>query len=146
MSEGTPLFRIASGPIDIGPLQARLANPRAGACTVFEGRVRAHHDGRSVSGLFYEAYVPLAESEGTRIVADAIARHGCIAACCVHRIGDLGIGELAVWVGVSAAHRGAAFDACREIIDEVKARVPIWKRERYVEGDACWQHPVGDVP
>ncbi|TQU84117.1 molybdopterin-converting factor chain 2, partial [Xanthomonas perforans] len=59
----------------------------------------------------------------------------------VHRVGELRIGDMAVWVGVSAAHRGAAFDACRYIIDEVKARVPIWKHEHYLEGDADWLHP-----
>jgi molybdopterin synthase catalytic subunit len=137
------LFRIADAPFALAPLQARLLDARAGACASFEGRVRDHHAGRGVLGLRYEAYVELAEQEGARIVADALSRHGCIAGCCVHRIGDMGIGELAVWVGVSAAHRGAAFDACREIIDEVKARVPIWKHERYCDGDAAWLHPAG---
>ena len=73
-------------------------------------------------------------------------RFDVLAACCAHRVGALAIGDLAVWVGVSAAHRGAAFDACRYIIDEVKQRVPIWKREHYREGDADWLHPVADGP
>ena len=69
------------------------------------------------------------------------AKFAILDARCVHRIGDLAIGELAVWVGVSAAHRDAAFAACRYVIDEVKARVPIWKHERYADGDAGWLHP-----
>ncbi len=134
-------FRIADAPFDIAPLRQRLLHERAGAFAAFEGWVRDHNEGRPVHGLRYEAYVTLAEAEGARIVEEALARSGAIEACCVHRIGDLDIGELAVWVGVSAAHRDAAFDACRWIIDEVKARVPIWKHERYADGDAEWLHP-----
>jgi molybdopterin synthase catalytic subunit len=85
--------------------------------------------------------VALAEKEGERIIEEALGRFAIVEARCVHRIGELRIGELAVWVGVSAAHRGAAFDACRYVIDEVKSRVPIWKQERYREGDAGWLHP-----
>ena len=83
----------------------------------------------------------LIETEGERIVEEAMRKFDIVDARCVHRIGELRNGELAVWVGVSAAHRGAAFDACRHIIDEVKSRVPIWKQERYREGDAGWLHP-----
>lgn len=143
MSAGAPAFRIADAVFDVGALHAQLADDRAGACATFEGRVRDHHDGRAVTGLRYEAYVALAEAEGARIVAEVVSRHGCIAACCVHRVGELAIGELAVWVGVSSAHRDAAFAACREIIDEVKARVPIWKHERYADGETTWRHPEG---
>jgi molybdopterin synthase catalytic subunit len=94
-----------------------------------------------VLGLRYDAYAALAEKEGEKVTSEALEKFAVIDARCVHRIGDLGIGELAVWVGVSAAHRDAAFAACRYIIDEVKARVPIWKHERYAEGDAGWLHP-----
>lgn len=135
------VFAIASGPFDIAPLRARLLNDRAGAYAAFEGWVRDHNDGRAVRGLRYESYVELAEAEGRRIVREALDRFGALDACCVHRVGELAIGELAVWVGVSAAHRAAAFDACRWIIDEVKARVPIWKHEHYADGDAGWLHP-----
>ncbi len=140
-------FRIAAEPFDIAPLRARLLHDRAGAYAAFEGWVRNHNDGRPVHGLRYEAYVELAEAEGARIVEEALAKFGAIDACCVHRVGDLEIGDLAVWVGVSAAHRGMAFDACRWIIDEVKSRVPIWKHERYADGDAGWLHPrQSDLP
>ena len=136
-----PRFQLADTPFDIATLRAQLLDDRVGGYASFEGWVRNHNDGRAVHGLRYEAYAGLAESEGAKILDEARARFDIIDAQCVHRIGDLSIGELAVWVGVSAAHRNAAFAACRFIIDEVKARVPIWKRERYVEGDAGWLHP-----
>lgn len=135
-------FALSAAPVDVQTLQATLRDDRAGACTSFEGRVRNHNDGRAVDGLRYEAYVELAEREGHAILDEAVARFAIIDARCVHRIGTLAIGEVAVWVGVSAAHRDAAFAACRWIIDEVKARVPIWKHERYREGDAGWLHPA----
>ncbi len=134
-------FRLSPDPIDTAPLRTRLLHDSAGAFAAFEGWVRNHNEGRPVDGLRYEAYVALAEAEGERIVQEALDRFGAIDACCVHRIGDLAIGDLAVWVGVGAAHRGAAFDTCRWIIDEVKSRVPIWKHERYADGDADWLHP-----
>ena len=133
-------FRLSPDPIDTAALRTRLLHDRAGAFAAFEGWVR-NHKGRPVDGLRYEAYVALAEAEGERIVQEALEQFGAIDACCVHRIGDLAIGDLAVWVGVGAAHRGAAFDTCRWIIDEVKSRVPIWKHERYADGDADWLHP-----
>ncbi|GAB3345931.1 molybdenum cofactor biosynthesis protein MoaE [Marilutibacter aestuarii] len=134
-------FRLAAAAFDIAPLREALLDPRAGAFASFEGWVRNHHDGRAVHGLYYEAYPALAEREGNAVLAEARSRFAIVDACCVHRHGELAIGELAVWVGVSAAHRDAAFDACRYIIDEVKSRVPIWKRERYADGDAGWLHP-----
>lgn len=139
-------FSLSDTPVLIAPLRAGLVHETAGAFASFEGWVRDHNDGRAVEGLRYEAYVALAEKEGERVVAEALQRFAIVAARCVHRTGDLAIGDLAVWVGVSAAHRGAAFDACRYIIDEVKSRVPIWKRERYREGDTGWLHPALTLP
>ena len=136
-----PRFVIADAPFDIAPLRAQLLQPQAGAYASFEGWVRNHNDGRAALGLRYEAYIALAEAEGAAIVEDALARFAIADAACVHRVGDLEVGDLAVWVGVSAAHRDAAFTACRWIIDEVKSRVPIWKHERYAAGDAAWLHP-----
>lgn len=134
-------FWLADAPVDLAPLRRRVAHDRAGAFASFEGWVRDHNEGRPVLGLRYESYVALAETEGARVIAEARERFGLCAAVCVHRIGDLAIGDMAVWVGVTAAHRGAAFDACRYIIDEIKDRVPIWKHERYADGDAGWLHP-----
>ena len=135
------MFWLADAPLDLAPLRRRLEDDRAGAFASFEGWVRDHNDGRPVRGLRYESYVALAEREGEQVLAEARARFDLCGAVCVHRIGDLAIGDMAVWVGVSAAHRGAAFDACRYIIDSIKDRVPIWKHERYIDGDAGWLHP-----
>ncbi|MGA9342123.1 MAG: molybdenum cofactor biosynthesis protein MoaE, partial [Rhodanobacteraceae bacterium] len=81
--------------------------------------------------------------EGNAILVEAVERFALRGARGVHRIGDLAVGELAVWVGVSADHREAAFDACRHVIDEIKRRVPIWKNEHYADGESGWLHPVG---
>ena len=134
-------FAISPAPFDIAPLRERLLTNSAGAYASFEGWVRDHNDGQAVQGLFYESYRELAEAEGERILEEAMQRFDITAAACVHRTGELALGELAVWVGASAGHRGPAFDACRWIIDEVKTRVPIWKRERYTEGNETWLHP-----
>ena len=134
-------FELSPTPFDTATLRARLLDARVGAYASFEGWVRDHNDGRSVHGLRYESYDVLAQREGEAIIEEALARFDILDAACVHRTGDLAIGELAVWVGVTAAHRDAAFAACRHVIDEVKSRVPIWKHERYVEGDAGWLHP-----
>ena len=134
-------FELSPTPFDTATLRARLLDARVGAYASFEGWVRDHNDGRSVHGLRYESYDVLAQREGEAIIEEALAKFDILDAACVHRTGDLAIGELAVWVGVTAAHRDAAFAACRHVIDEVKSRVPIWKHERYVEGDAGWLHP-----
>ncbi len=132
------VFRFSSTPLDESALRAGLGDPACGGYAAFEGWVRDHNDGRRVHRLEYEAYEPLAIKEGERIIAEAIARFGVEHAACVHRIGALEIGETAVWVGVTAHHRDEAFRACRYIIDEVKHRVPIWKKEHYQNGDSGW--------
>jgi molybdopterin synthase catalytic subunit len=134
-------FSLSDQVIDAPALARALADAHAGACVTFEGWVRDHNDGRSVQRLDYQAYAPLAQSEGERILAEAGERFRIVRARCVHRVGELAIGDLAVWVGVSAAHRGAAFEAARFIIDEVKLRVPIWKNEHYADGASGWLHP-----
>ena len=139
-------FTLAAAAIDHEALRARLAHPAAGALATFEGWVRNHADGRGVRLLEYQVYPELAQAEGERVVAEAQRRFDVIAAHCVHRSGILHIGDIAVWVGVAAAHRAAAFDACRYIIDEVKQRLPIWKRETYAEGDSGWVNCQVVVP
>ncbi len=131
-------FRISGESLDPAALQRALADRRAGACVSFEGWVRDRNDGQPVASLEYEAYAPLAEKEGARILAEAREKFAVLGTACVHRVGHLQLGELAVWVGVTAEHRGAAFDACRYIIDEAKARVPIWKKEHYAGGASAW--------
>ena len=131
-------FRFSTEPFEPAGARASLANPEAGGYAAFEGWVRNHNEGLAVTRLEYEAFEALAVKEGERIVAEAKRRFPILDAACVHRVGALGIGELAVWVGVSAHHRDEAFAACRYIIDEVKHRVPIWKKEHYVNGDSGW--------
>lgn len=131
-------FAFSQTPIDTTALRVQLDHPAAGGLVIFEGRVRNHNEGLDVLRLEYEAFEALAEKEGTRIVEEAQQRFGVERALCVHRTGLLEIGDVAVWVGVSAGHRGEAFAACRYIIDEVKQRVPIWKKEHYAQGDSGW--------
>src|SRR5215831_4037158 len=131
-------FSFSTVPIEPSELRKLLADPGSGGYCSFEGWVRNNNEGRNVVRLEYEAFVDLAVKEGSRIVADALKRYGVSKAACVHRVGSLAIGELAVWVGVSSGHRDEAFKACRYIIDEVKHRVPIWKKEHYVDGDSGW--------
>ncbi|MDA8351524.1 MAG: molybdenum cofactor biosynthesis protein MoaE, partial [Pseudomonadota bacterium] len=132
------LFQFSTEPLDPAALRGVLESPAAGGYASFEGWVRNHNEGREVRRLEYEAFEALAIKEGERIVAEALQRFGVERAACVHRVGALEIGELAVWVGVSARHRHEAFLACRFIIDAVKHRVPIWKKEHYLDGDSGW--------
>jgi len=132
------MFSLTSSAIEVGMLKASLQDLGAGACVTFEGWVRDNNEAKSVKRLEYEAYESVAIKEGERIVLEAIERFGLLHAACVHRVGALELGDVAVWVGVSAGHRGEAFEACRYIIDEVKARVPIWKKEHYLDGDSGW--------
>ena len=131
-------FRISADPLDPAALKNALDDPHAGACVVFEGWVRNHNEGQPVQSLEYEAFAALAEKEGARILAEALEKFPIGRAVCIHRTGHLQIGDLAVWTGVSAAHRDAAFAACRYLIDETKARVPIWKKEHYTTGATAW--------
>src|ERR1700682_5279860 len=133
-----PRFALTGAPLEPAALAQALRDPAAGGYASFEGWVREENEGRRVLRLDYEAYAELALAEGERLLAEAVERFGVREARCVHRVGELAIGELAVWVGVAAAHRGEAFAACRYVIDEVKHRVPIWKKEHYQDGDSGW--------
>ncbi|ANB17910.1 molybdenum cofactor biosynthesis protein MoaE [Dokdonella koreensis] len=139
------VFTLDTARIDPQVQRRHLDHPSAGACVSFEGWVRDHNDGKAVLRLDYQAYGALAEHEGQAVLAEAMRRFPIRAARCVHRVGPLEIGDLAVWVGVSADHRGAAFEACHWIIDEVKRRVPIWKNEHYADGQSGWLHPDGSA-
>jgi molybdopterin synthase catalytic subunit len=131
-------FRFTHVPIDTNDARRELLDLGAGGYATFEGWVRDHNEGREVTRLEYEAFEELAIAEGDRIVAEALNRFPIKHALCIHRIGTLALGDMAVWVAVSSAHRSEAFDACRFIIDEVKHRVPIWKKEHYRNGDSGW--------
>jgi molybdopterin synthase catalytic subunit len=138
-------FEVTERRIDPEALKKELSREAAGAFVSFEGWVRDHNDGQAVTALEYEAHAPVANKEGQRILNEAIERFDVLAAFGQHRVGRLQIGDCAVWVGVSAAHRGVAFDACRYIIDELKQRVPIWKKEHYVGGPSGWINSQTDA-
>jgi molybdopterin synthase catalytic subunit len=130
--------RITANTINPEQLRAELMDDAAGGYVGFEGWIRDHNDGEAVARLEYEVYEPLAIDEGRKVIEEAMSRFPILHARCVHRSGMLEIGECAVWVGVSAAHRDEAFRACRYIIDQVKVRLPIWKKEYYANGDSGW--------
>jgi molybdopterin synthase catalytic subunit len=131
-------FRFTPTAIDTAEARRELQDFAAGGYVSFEGWVRDQNEGQEVTRLEYEAFQELAVKEGERIVAEALRHFPVKHALCIHRVGSLGLGEMAVWVGVSSAHRGEAFDACRFIIDEVKHRLPIWKKEHYRSGNSGW--------
>ena len=131
-------MKVTSSEIDIAMCSQQLINSSAGAFAGFEGWVRNYNDGHKVLQLEYEVYTPIAESEGRKIIQEAKERFNILDAQGIHRSGLLEIGECAVWVGVSSVHRNEAFDACRYIIDHIKVRLPIWKKEYYENGDSGW--------
>ena len=136
-------FSITSEPIISSELKIQLQDPDCGAIATFTGIVRQHNINRDVIQLHYQSYISLATKEGNVILGEAIKQFKIVNALCVHRIGELNIGDTAVWVGVNAKHRDPAFNACRYIIDEIKTRVPIWKKEMYVDGDSSWLEGAG---
>jgi molybdopterin synthase catalytic subunit len=129
-------FRITKDPIQTEAVARALH--AVGAVVCFEGRVRSLNEGRAVDGLEYSSYETLALKEGARILEEAKERFGLLECHAIHRIGQLQLGDMAVWVAVAAGHRGEAFEGCRWIIDELKRRVPIWKKEHYADGDRTW--------
>jgi molybdopterin synthase catalytic subunit len=130
--------------IELAPLVAQVQAPGRGGVASFLGLVRDHHDGRGVLRLDYSAYGPMAEAECGRIVAEAQARWQ-VAIALRHRVGTLQVGDVAVAVAAAGAHRDEAFAACRYVIEEVKRRVPIWKREYYADGTVGWVDPTAAV-
>lgn len=140
------MFKIYEKPLEGLDLKGPFSNIEAGGFVTFEGWVRNVNEGERVTSLEYEVYTELADKEGDRILTEARAKFDVLEARCGHRVGRLQLGEMAVWVGVTAVHRNEAFQACRYIIDEVKRRVPIWKKEYYKNGDSGWLSPVaGDA-
>jgi molybdopterin synthase catalytic subunit len=128
-------------PIELALLLASVQSPARGGMASFLGLVRDHHDGRRVLRLRYTAYASMVEAECGRIVAEAEARWPAKLAL-RHRVGSLEVGDAAMAVVAGAAHRDAAFDACRYVVEEVKRRAPIWKQEFYADGTAEWVDPA----
>lgn len=132
---------LTSQPIDLTALAASVSGSHDGAVVTFAGLVRDHHAGRSVVSLGYSAYGPMAEQICGDICREVSIRWP-VRVALQHRIGELAIGECAIGVAATAAHREAAFEACRWVVDEVKRRAPIWKRERYADGAEAWVDPT----
>jgi molybdopterin synthase catalytic subunit len=131
------LIAVRESELSVDEVRAAVSDPAAGGIALFAGAVRDSDHERGVAALSYSAH-PSAETE-LRRVAEAIAeKFPVIAVAAVHRVGDLAIGDLAVVVAVSCPHRGEAFDACRALIDELKATVPIWKHQQFADGTAEW--------
>lgn len=133
------MFRIVAAAIDVEALREVVRRSDGGVVTFF-GAVREDaDDGRRVSALWYEAHESMAVREFEQIANEAREKFGDVRIAIVHRIGELRVGEVSVAVLAAAPHRGAAFDACRYAIDELKRRAPIWKKERYAVGTAQWR-------
>jgi molybdopterin synthase catalytic subunit len=131
------LIAVRETELSADEVRAAVADARAGGIALFLGTVRDNDDDRNVTALSYSAH-PSAADEIRRVAQDVTRKYDVIALAATHRVGDLAIGDLAVVVGASAAHRGVAFDACRAFIDELKASVPIWKHQRFDDGSAEW--------
>ncbi len=134
-------FILTDKPLDISAMSLELHDLAAGAVVTFDGRVRNHNDGHSVETLEYQAYPALALKVGRQILEEETERHGILRVVAAHRTGPLEIGESAVWVGVASAHRGAAFDAARAIMERLKYELPVWKKETYTGGRTEWVGP-----
>jgi molybdopterin synthase catalytic subunit len=133
---------IVDGVIDPVALTSAVADPGAGATGLFLGTVRNSSDGRPVTGIDYDAYLAMAERELSAIATEAGHRFGACAIAIVHRIGHLAVGEVSVGIAVSHERRAPAFAATRYAIEEIKRRVPIWKREHYADGTRQWVDPT----
>lgn len=138
MAGTAPFVRVAAGRLDPEALRALLTDTRAGALVLFEGRARDHHEGKAVLKLAYEAFEPMAEKELEALRHQAIARFGLTGCAIHHRTGEVPLTEAAVIVATASAHRAEAFRAAAWAMDEIKARVPIWKRETYLDGSEAW--------
>lgn len=134
---------IVTHPLDAAALLAEVAAPRNGATIAFVGTVREVNEGRAVTGIDYRAYEAMAERELAAIVAEAAARFGTEDIVVEHRLGTLGLGEASVVIAVAHPRRAGAFDAARHVLEELKRRLPIWKREHYADGTREWVEPAG---
>lgn len=129
---------VTADPIDTARLLTRVGDPQDGAVALFLGIVRNHNDSRPVTGMDYEGYAEMAREQLAAIVGDAAERAGSDRIAAVHRLGTLAVGEVSVAIAASTPHRAEAFDAARYVIEEVKKRLPVWKREHYLDSGAEW--------
>ncbi len=137
MSDAIRLVDIRDAPLSVDEVRSAVADPTAGGEAVFVGTVRDHDGGKHVTRLSYSAH-PSARDQLWQVAHGVVAAYPVVGLAAVHRVGDLEIGDLAVVVAVSCAHRGDAFAACRMLIDDLKATVPIWKHQHFADGDEEW--------
>ncbi|MFI6346584.1 molybdenum cofactor biosynthesis protein MoaE [Streptomyces sp. NPDC050560] len=136
-SDAIRLLAVRDTPLSLDEVYAAVGDPAAGGIAVFVGTVRDHDGGAGVDALGYTAH-PSAEDEMRRVAEKVVASHPVRALAAVHRVGDLVVGDIAVIVAVACAHRAEAFGACREMIDDLKREVPIWKHQRFSDGTEEW--------
>ena len=134
--------RLTTEAIDVAALLREVADDAHGATALFVGTVRNTHDGRAVDGIDYSAYERMALGEMNGIVAEAQERFGGVQVSLVHRLGTLAVGDASVAIACAHARRAQALDACRYVIEDLKRRVPIWKREHYSDGTSEWVDPT----
>jgi molybdopterin synthase catalytic subunit len=139
----TPSARLVREPIDVAALVGEVTRPAHGAILLFLGVVRDVNDGRTVTGIEYTAYEAMASRELQAIASEAAQRFGSNDVTIVHRLGELSLEEASVGIAVAHAHRDQAYALSRWTIEELKRRVPIWKREHYVDGTREWVDPSG---
>ncbi|PCJ18850.1 MAG: hypothetical protein COB04_06765 [Gammaproteobacteria bacterium] len=132
------MFSISDTEINKASLEDAVSDQQAGAVVTFDGRVRNHNEGHPVKSLEYQSYESMAEKVGLEIIQEAQQKFDIHQVAAIHRVGHLGIGEAAVVVSVSSSHRADGFKACQYVIDEIKLRVPVWKKEHYVNKDPEW--------
>ena len=133
------MFTLQQNPIQADQKNPSLPNSSTGACVTFEGIVRSDkHEGKKVASLLYIADDDACRAEGEKIIEEAISQFPISAAVCIQRIGQVNAGETAVWIGVWSGHRDEAFKACRYIIEEIKHRLLIWKKEYFTDGTSQW--------
>jgi molybdopterin synthase catalytic subunit len=135
---------IVHDPIETGEVLSRVGAREDGATLLFLGMVRDHADGRPVTGMTYEAYEEMATPVLQEIATEAAQRIGSDRVAVIHRVGDLTIGDVSVAIAVSSPHRAEAYDASRYVIEEIKKRLPVWKKEHYSDGVKEWVE--GTVP
>ena len=145
-----PFTQVTDRVIDPGAVMAHVGHDEDGAQLLFLGVVRNHHEGNAVVAIGYEAYVAMAEAELGRIAEEASGVLGSNRIAIVHRVGELTVGGISVAVAVSSPHRAEAYEASRWIMEEIKKRAPVWKRERFTDGTTEWvegtRPPVPSAP
>lgn len=137
VSDAVRLLAIRETPLDVAEVYAAVTDQAAGGIALFVGTVRDLDHGRAVRGLGYSAH-PSAEPELRAVVDEVVEQHPVTAVAALHRVGELALGDVAVVVAVACPHRGDAFAACRQLIDELKAWVPIWKHQVFADGAEEW--------